>query len=284
VGQKVDWSASGHLGDALVLASTVCWATYSVASVPILKMHSPLVVTGYSISIGALLYTLVALPTLVQVEWHAISLVSWVLMVASAVFALAFAYLIWYTSVQKAGSTRKENAIAEQGLIAVAMGPGLVEWLNEDGNTLDLGVEATKVERSRLNRVATMGTIMGGLAAPTSTEDLEALGAIWKVTRSARGIKAGERDRLGAQKFASWSGLASAVEAIIKAKPVEADDKRIAKALKALTSAMEALTDLSTSEAWTSEMLDSLTDGIEGLEAVRTTVETDEEGNAREIA
>lgn len=106
VGQKVDWSASGHLGDALVLASTVCWATYSVASVPILKMHSPLVVTGYSISIGALLYTLVALPTLVQVEWHAISLVSWVLMVASAVFALAFAYLIWYTSVQKAGSTR----------------------------------------------------------------------------------------------------------------------------------------------------------------------------------
>jgi drug/metabolite transporter (DMT)-like permease len=27
-------------------------------------------------------------------------------MTASAVFALAFAYLIWYTSVQRAGSTR----------------------------------------------------------------------------------------------------------------------------------------------------------------------------------
>ena len=106
VGQKVDWSASGHLGDALMLASTVCWATYSVASVPILKRHSPLVVTGYSISIGALLYTLVAMPALVRVEWHAISALSWALMVASAVFALAFAYLIWYTSVQRAGSTR----------------------------------------------------------------------------------------------------------------------------------------------------------------------------------
>jgi drug/metabolite transporter (DMT)-like permease len=106
VGQKVDWSASGHLGDALMLASTLCWATYSVASVPILKRHSPLVVTGYSISIGALLYTLVSMPTLVRVDWQAISLVSWVLMVASAVFALAFAYLIWYTSVQRAGSTR----------------------------------------------------------------------------------------------------------------------------------------------------------------------------------
>jgi drug/metabolite transporter (DMT)-like permease len=106
VGQKVDWSASGHLGDALVLASTVCWATYSVASVPLLKTHSPLVVTGYSISIGAALYTLVSLPTLARVEWSAIAPVSWVLMIASAVFALAFAYLIWYTSVQRAGSTR----------------------------------------------------------------------------------------------------------------------------------------------------------------------------------
>lgn len=56
VGQKVDWSTSGHLGDALMMASTVCWATYSVASVPILRTHSPLVVTGYSIAIGALLY------------------------------------------------------------------------------------------------------------------------------------------------------------------------------------------------------------------------------------
>jgi drug/metabolite transporter (DMT)-like permease len=77
-----------------------------VASVPILKTHSPLVVTGYSISIGALLYTLAAIPALVRVEWSTISPLSWTLMVASAVFALAFAYLIWYTSVQKAGSTR----------------------------------------------------------------------------------------------------------------------------------------------------------------------------------
>ena len=106
VGQKVDWSASGHLGDFLVLGSVVCWATYSVASVPLLRTHSPLVVTGYSISIGATLYVLAALPTLVGVAWASISLFSWALMGASAVFALALAYLIWYTSVQRVGSTR----------------------------------------------------------------------------------------------------------------------------------------------------------------------------------
>ena len=106
VGQKVDWTAGAHLGDLMMIGSTVCWATYSVASVPLLRRHTPLVVTGYSISIGAVLYTLVSLPALARVDWAAISIGSWLLMLASAVFALAFAYLIWYTSVQKAGSTR----------------------------------------------------------------------------------------------------------------------------------------------------------------------------------
>jgi drug/metabolite transporter (DMT)-like permease len=37
VGQNVEWSATGHLGDLLVFLSVVCWATYSVASVPLLR-------------------------------------------------------------------------------------------------------------------------------------------------------------------------------------------------------------------------------------------------------
>ena len=89
VGQNVEWGASGHLGDLLVFASVVCWATYSVASVPLLRKYSPLLVTGYSLSIGCLLYVLVSVPTLMRVDWVAISRLSWVLMVASGVFALA---------------------------------------------------------------------------------------------------------------------------------------------------------------------------------------------------
>jgi drug/metabolite transporter (DMT)-like permease len=106
VSQSLHWSAGGHLGDALMMASTLCWATYSVASVPLLRRHSPLVVTGYSITTGAALYVLVTLPALIQVRWASISPASWGLMAWSAGFALALAYLIWYTSVQKAGSTR----------------------------------------------------------------------------------------------------------------------------------------------------------------------------------
>jgi drug/metabolite transporter (DMT)-like permease len=127
VGQNVEWSAVGHLGDLMVFASVVCWATYSVASVPLLRKYSPLQVTGYSLSIGALLYVLIAAPSLVRVEWASISALSWLLMVASAVFALALAYLIWYTSVQRAGSTRTAawsnvTPVIATGIAAVWLG------------------------------------------------------------------------------------------------------------------------------------------------------------------
>jgi len=128
VGQKVDWTVSGHLGDFMMMGSTVCWATYSVASVPLLRRHSPLVVTGYSISVGAGLYTAVSLPMLLGVEWRAIALGSWLLMLASAVFALAFAYLIWYTSVQKAGSTRTAAWSNVTPVVAIVIA---AVWLGE---------------------------------------------------------------------------------------------------------------------------------------------------------
>ena len=48
-------------------------------------------------------------------------------MVASAVFALALAYLIWYTSVQRAGSTRTAawsnvTPVVATGIAAVWLG------------------------------------------------------------------------------------------------------------------------------------------------------------------
>ena len=106
VGHHVDWSPESRLGDALVVGSMLCWAIYSVAAQPMLKRHSPLIVTGVSISFGAAIYVVVTVPSLVAVDWAAISLGSWVLMTLSAVLALSAAYLIWYTGVQRLGSSR----------------------------------------------------------------------------------------------------------------------------------------------------------------------------------
>ena len=117
-------------GDLLVLASTACWATYSVASVPLLKRHSPVVVTGYTMSVGATAYTLAAVPALRAMAWGQVSALSWGLMLASAVFALGLAYLIWYSSVQRVGSTRTAawsnvTPVMAMSIAALWLGEGL---------------------------------------------------------------------------------------------------------------------------------------------------------------
>lgn len=117
-------------GDLLVLASTACWATYSVASVPLLKRHSPVVVTGYTMTVGATAYTLAAVPALRAMPWGQVSALGWGLMLASAVFALGLAYLIWYSSVQRVGSTRTAawsnvTPVMAMSIAALWLGEGL---------------------------------------------------------------------------------------------------------------------------------------------------------------
>jgi len=117
-------------GDLLVLASTACWATYSVASVPLLKRHSPVVVTGYTMTVGATAYTLAAVPALRSMAWAQVSPLGWGLMLASAVFALGLAYLIWYSSVQRVGSTRTAawsnvTPVMAMSIAALWLGEGL---------------------------------------------------------------------------------------------------------------------------------------------------------------
>ena len=106
VGHGVDFSGQTLRGDVLMLGGVMCWATYSVASQPILKRHSPLVVIALTFSVGAMSYVLVMTPILADVEWSAVSGFSWLLMFTSAILALNVSYWIWYTGLQKLGGSR----------------------------------------------------------------------------------------------------------------------------------------------------------------------------------
>jgi drug/metabolite transporter (DMT)-like permease len=106
VGRAATLSSTTFAGDVLVFCGMLCWSIYSVVAQPMLQRHSPLVVTGYSLAIGATCYFLVAIPTLLSTQWAMISLTSWVLMGLSSLLALALSYMIWYTAVQRIGSSR----------------------------------------------------------------------------------------------------------------------------------------------------------------------------------
>ena len=53
VGHRAELSAATFVGDLLVFCGMLCWSLYSVAAQPMLKRHSPLVVTGWAMMIGA---------------------------------------------------------------------------------------------------------------------------------------------------------------------------------------------------------------------------------------
>ncbi|MBY0497191.1 MAG: DMT family transporter [Cyanobacteria bacterium] len=106
VGHGVDMSAETFRGDLLMMGGVLCWSIYSVASQPILKRHSPLVVIALTFSFGATLYVLTMTPTLIATDWSAVSGFSWMMMLTSALLALNLSYWIWYTGLQRLGGSR----------------------------------------------------------------------------------------------------------------------------------------------------------------------------------
>jgi drug/metabolite transporter (DMT)-like permease len=128
VGLRAEISNATLAGDALIFGAMLCWSVYSVAAQPLLKRHSPLVVTGWAMVTGTALYMTVAIAPMLRTDWTAISTTSWALMTASALLALAFSYIVWYTAVQKIGSAR--TAIYSNLTPIVAMIVAAV-WLEE---------------------------------------------------------------------------------------------------------------------------------------------------------
>jgi drug/metabolite transporter (DMT)-like permease len=106
VGLRARVSSETLLGDAMIFGAMICWSIYSVVAQPLLRKHSPLVVTGWAMIVGTAMYLLVVGAAVLDTNWSAISATSWMLMAASSLLALAFSYIVWYTAVQKIGSAR----------------------------------------------------------------------------------------------------------------------------------------------------------------------------------
>ncbi len=106
VGAGAGVSRDSLVGDLVTLGAVCCWAVYVIWSRALMQRHSPLVVTGYTMTVGTLMYLPFGYPSLAALDWGGVSAVAWSALVASAVFALFVAYLIWHTSIQRIGNIR----------------------------------------------------------------------------------------------------------------------------------------------------------------------------------
>lgn len=132
VGRGLDLSGATWRGDALMMASVFFWSLFSVASQPILKRHSPLIVIGLAFSIGGALYVLTLLPWLIGVDWRSVSTFSWMMMLTSALLSLNLSYWIWYTGLKKLGGSRTSVYSYLTPIVAIIVA---AIWLSEPIST-----------------------------------------------------------------------------------------------------------------------------------------------------
>jgi len=128
VGYGATSEGSSVKGDLLMVLAVGCWAVYTLGGSRLMARHSPLYVTGMTIVIGTVAYVLIALPSLLQVEWHEVDSRLWALLFFVAIFPVNIAYIVWHSAVHRLGAAR--TSIYSNLVPIVAIGFAAA-WLRE---------------------------------------------------------------------------------------------------------------------------------------------------------
>jgi len=93
-------------GDLLVVIATVCWGSYAVLSLPLLRRRPPLVVAAYTMLFGGLAAAPLALHGFVSAEWGEVSRRAWEAVTYSTLLVAAFGFYAWQRGVSQVGANR----------------------------------------------------------------------------------------------------------------------------------------------------------------------------------
>jgi drug/metabolite transporter (DMT)-like permease len=94
------------LGNLLVVVATVCWGSYAVLSLPLLRRYSPLVVAAYTMLFGGLGALPLALPGILDAGWADASGRAWEALAYSTLLVAAFGFWAWQRGVSQVGANR----------------------------------------------------------------------------------------------------------------------------------------------------------------------------------
>jgi drug/metabolite transporter (DMT)-like permease len=120
---------SSLLGDLLVVVATVCWGSYAVLSLPLLRKYPPLVVASLTMLFAGLATIPVALPGLWGTDWGEVGAGVWAAFAYSTVLVAAFGFWAWQRGISGVGANR---ALVYQYLINLVGVASGVLLLGED--------------------------------------------------------------------------------------------------------------------------------------------------------
>ncbi|HEX7122646.1 MAG TPA: DMT family transporter [Gemmatimonadaceae bacterium] len=109
------------LGAALVLASALSWAWFSVLVKPFTERISGLHVGAYTMLGGGIVSLAVAVPSMLDTSWVHVSPAVWLALAYSTIGAMIIAYLFWYHGVKTLGPTHTSMYSNLQPLLAMGI-------------------------------------------------------------------------------------------------------------------------------------------------------------------
>ena len=113
-------------GDLLVVVATVCWGSYAVLSLPLLRTYSPIVVASYTMLFGGLAALPLSLPGFVVAEWGEVGGEAWGAVAYSTLLVAAYGFWAWQWGVSRVGANRVLVYQYLITLVGVASGVGLL--------------------------------------------------------------------------------------------------------------------------------------------------------------
>ncbi|MGD9495385.1 MAG: DMT family transporter [Armatimonadota bacterium] len=93
------------VGLLLMGLAGLLWAGYAVFCKPLLRHYSPLKVTAWIHTIGALVLVPVGAPAALMVNWAAMPAISWLCLLHFSLLAGVYAFVVWYRGVATIGSS-----------------------------------------------------------------------------------------------------------------------------------------------------------------------------------
>ncbi|MEW6636083.1 MAG: DMT family transporter [Actinomycetota bacterium] len=111
----LEFDGTSLLGDALILAAAVCWGSYTVLSLGLLRRYSPLAVAAYPMILGGLAAFPLAVFDL-RIDLPALDGSVWFAALYSAILSSGFGFAAWQRGVSYVGANR---VLIYQYLVAV---------------------------------------------------------------------------------------------------------------------------------------------------------------------
>jgi drug/metabolite transporter (DMT)-like permease len=105
-------------GDLLILGGVACWTAYTVGLRQVGGQVSALGVTTWGLLAGTPGLLLAGLPSLVRMDWGAVSARAWAGLAYSTLLSLVVAYFLWSRAVQRMGASRAALYTCASPLVA----------------------------------------------------------------------------------------------------------------------------------------------------------------------